>query len=98
MGWNITELVKKHYQAGNTEGMILDFALEAYGTMYNTKCANAALNYSWSGAEPVLQIMYRDTRGVEGYYTYQTQDIGNAGTAYVSDYTSQLTIMKPVGS
>ena len=98
VAWNITELVKKHYDEGNAAGDIFAFSLEAYGSMSNSKCANTALNLLWDGAEPVLQILYRDTRGVEDYYSYQNQSVGNAGTAYVGDYTSQLTVVKPVVS
>ena len=98
VGWNITELVKEHYESGNASGDIFAFSLEACGTMSSTKCANTALNLTWDGAEPVLQIFYRDTRGVEGYYTYQVQDLGNAGTGYVGDYTSQLTVSKTAAS
>lgn len=98
VGWNITSLVKAHYDAGNVENKILAFSLEAYGTMKNLACANTALNLLWDGGEPIFQIFYRDTRGVEDYYTYQTQSLGNAGTGYISDYNSQLTVAKTIAS
>ena len=39
-------------------------------------------------------MFYRDTRGLEDYYTYQVQEIGNAGTAYIGDHNGQLTLAK----
>ncbi|MGN0335846.1 MAG: DNRLRE domain-containing protein, partial [Lachnospiraceae bacterium] len=100
VGWNITELIKRHYEAGNQSGSISGFALEAYGgtSMGNTNCAKATLRLTRTTAYPVLQIMYRDTKGIEDYYTYRIQDIGNAGVGYVGDYNSQLTLVKPVAS
>ena len=43
-------------------------------------------------------MIYRDTKGVEGYYTYQTHDVGNAGTVYLGDYNGQMTLIRPVAS
>ena len=37
-------------------------------------------------------VYYRNNVGLEGYYTYQTISAGRAGTGYISDYTSQLTL------
>ena len=65
--WNITELAKEHYEGGNTADGVLAFCLEAYGTMENLKCANAALRLTNTSAKPVLQVFYRDTRGIESY-------------------------------
>ena len=41
---------------------------------------------------------YRSTNGIEPYYTYQTYGVGNGGTAYLSDYTGQLTVCKELVS
>ncbi|MBR5488527.1 MAG: DNRLRE domain-containing protein, partial [Firmicutes bacterium] len=100
VGWNITELVKKHYLEGNTSGTVSGFALEAYGadTMDSEDWANSLLCMDYDGAYPILQIIYRDSKGLEGYYTYQTHSMGNAGTVYVSDYSGKLTVVNPVAS
>ena len=37
---------------------------------------------------------YRSTNGIEDYYTYQTMGVGNAGTAYIGDFSGQLTLCK----
>ena len=43
-------------------------------------------------------MSYRSTNGIEPYYTYQTYGVGNGGTAYLSDYTGQLTVCKELVS
>ena len=99
--WNITQLVKEHYEMGNdTDVDVTTFAIRAFdgSAMGSSSCANAAIRLSETTTYPVLQIFYRDTRGVEDYYTYQTQDLGYAGTGYVGDYNSQLTVSKTIAS
>ncbi|MGN0335847.1 MAG: RHS repeat domain-containing protein, partial [Lachnospiraceae bacterium] len=103
VGWNITEVIKAHYKKGNTPERIAAFRLQAYDESTNAlndkKWAVAGLRLRClDGAEPILQIVYRDTKGLEDYYTYQTQNIGNAGVGYISDYTSQLTLVRPIAS
>ena len=93
--WNITELIKEHYKDSKN---VSAFMLAAYdeASMNGGYCAKGVLRFINTNAYPMLQIMYRDTKGIEGYYTYQTHDHGNAGTVYVGDYNSQMTIVKPV--
>ena len=43
---------------------------------------------------PYFIVSYRNTAGVEDYYTYQTQDIGRAGAGYVGDYSGKLTLIR----
>ena len=41
-----------------------------------------------------ITVTYRNTVGTESYYTYETQSAIRAGTGYVSDFTSALTVFK----
>lgn len=43
---------------------------------------------------PFFIVEYRNTAGLEERLSYQNQNIGRAGTAYVGDYTAQLTLVK----
>ena len=43
-------------------------------------------------------VKYRSAIGLESYYTAQSQSVGAAGVAYVSDYTGQLMVVKNVAS
>ena len=56
-----------------------NYACTAYYTFTNTR-------------RPMFIVYYRNNVGLEGYYTYQTISAGRAGTGYISDYTSQLTL------
>ncbi|MFR8334837.1 MAG: hypothetical protein ACLU9S_22795 [Oscillospiraceae bacterium] len=47
---------------------------------------------------PKFIVYYRNNVGIEGYYTYQNVSAGRAGTGYISDYTSQLTLANTVVS
>ena len=99
VGWDITELVKKRYKANDNN--YSSFALVNYdeSTLNNKKCAKATINQNntngkFKDGHPILQITYRDTRGIEDYYTNTSQSVGQAGTAYVGDYNNQLTLIK----
>ena len=43
---------------------------------------------------PYFIVEYRNTAGIESYFSYQTQDVGRAGAAFVGDYTGQVTLVK----
>lgn len=98
--WDITSLVKKRYESDASNiPSYSSFALEPYNKLTSKSCAKATINQSntkgyFSNGQPILQITYRDTRGIEDYYTNSTQSIGQAGTAYIGDYNDQLTLVK----
>ena len=46
------------------------------------------------GARPYFVVEYRNSAGLESYYTYQTHSIDRAGTGYIGDYSGQLTLVK----
>ena len=56
-----------------------NYACTAYYTFTNTR-------------RPIFIVYYRNNVGLESYYTYQTVSASRAGTGYISDYTSQLTL------
>lgn len=99
VGWDITPLIKEHYESQQND--YKSFVLTAYdeSALNDKKCAKAKIiqdNSSgyFTGAQPLLEIVYRDTRGIEDYYGNTSQDIGRAGTAYIGDYNDQLTLIK----
>ena len=54
-------------------------------------------NSGWckfSPTESWLTVTYRNTVGTEDYYTYETQSAVRAGTGYVGDFSSALTVFK----
>jgi len=90
-GWDITRLVKKWYSGTAPNYGIMLKATDG-STMNSSRAAKADF-YSY-GNIPKFVIHYRNNVGLEEYYTYQAQDVGRAGTAYVSDYNAQLTLVK----
>ena len=90
--WDISELVKKWYSEG-TENRTIAMAMTA-GSYSETSYAQPVF-YSWANNNPpVLYVSYRSILGIEDYYSYASLGAGAAGTAYISDYTGQLTVAK----
>ena len=63
----------------------------------DTQATSAACAYFWSekynnvkDAYPTIFINYRNNKGIEGYWSYTTAGVEDAGTAYVNDYTGNL--------
>ena len=88
--WDVTTLAYDWY-----EGKNLGFAL------IPTNEATASSRAAFYGPKktdhlPALILGYRNTVGLESYYTYQTLPIGRAGTSYISDYTMQNTLVVPL--
>ncbi len=49
-----------------------------------------------SGKRPILEVKFRNTRGLEDRFTYQTMSIGAAGELYICDNSLERTIIKPL--
>ena len=92
--WDVTEQVEEWYADSTITNRTL--ALVGYESPnYNgSHCAIAVLDSYGTSRPPALVVKYRSAIGLESYYTYQNQNIGAAGTAYVSDYTGKLVILK----
>ena len=87
--WDITAVAKEWYADKSSN---YGLALTSNATEYN-KCR---ANFSYYRVSFI--VSYRSTNGIEPYYTYQTYGVGNGGTAYLSDYTGQLTVCKELVS
>ena len=87
--WDITPAAKEWYADQSSN---YGLALTSNATATN-KCR------AWFSCHNVYFVVsYRSTNGIEPYYTYQTYGVGNGGTAYLSDYTGQLTVCKELAS
>ena len=84
--WDITPAVKSWYNGSSPN----------YGlSLTSTLMANSDYSCVRLKAEHVnLVITYRNTVGTEDYYTYETQSAVRAGTGYVGDFDSSLTVIK----
>ena len=87
--WDITPAAKGWY----------DGTMPNYGLAMTSNGNTSTKCRAWFSYFRVSFIVsYRNVNGIEPYYTYQTLSLGNAGTAYLSDFTGQLTLAKTVCS
>lgn len=97
--WDISRLVCKWYDEG-TENRTIAITPYSPNGFAGNRYACAAF-YTFTGTtqhRPKFIVQYRNNVGLEGHYTYQTVDAGRAGTGYVGDYTSQLTLANTIVS
>ncbi len=88
INWDITTIAKKWYDGSMTKYGI---ALKQNGTAYNS----ALLSSSDSSTnKPYVCVSYRDTKGIESYLSYSSQNAGLAGTGYVNNATGNLTFVR----
>jgi RHS repeat-associated protein len=87
--WDITGIAKDWYLSGNNHGLMLKDNNETtigYNRFYSS-------DNSLVSARPKAIINYVSYSGLEGYWTYRSQSVGRAGTAYINDYNGTLTII-----
>ena len=90
--WDITKVAKIWYSGESNNGIVFK-PIPDEGTAGTTSTVTFA-TANREGFEPIFTINYRSTVGLESYYTYQGQSIGRAGSAYIADYTSELTLLR----
>lgn len=84
--WDITPAVMHWYQTpAENFGLALTATLSA---------SNPSSCVRLNSGNVILSVVYRNTVGTESYYTYETQSAVRAGTGYVGDYSSALTVYK----
>lgn len=96
--WDVTKQVEAWYADSATTNRTLALVGYESGSYNGSYCAVAVLKGFGSTNPPALIVKYRSAIGLESYYTAQSQNVGAAGTAYVSDYTGQMVIVKNVAS
>ena len=92
-GFDISREFVRWFTNGTCDNGLAIVAMEE-SAMTSSSCAYICM--SKTSTSPTLIINYRNTVGIESYYTYQTQSIGRAGTGYVGDYSGDLTLVKPI--
>ena len=69
-----------------------------YGIMVYTSNTSGRMSFfdsdhTGTASDPKFVITYRDTKGLEPYWDYTTVSAGEAGTAYVNNYTGNLVFV-----
>ena len=86
--WDITPAVMQWYADPSTNfGVAIKPVTDAATSKVNAYCRFSDDTAYWT-------VRYRNTVGTESYYTYETQSASRAGTGYVGDFTSELTVFK----
>ncbi len=96
--WDITRLANEWIEGGvQNNGILLKFAASpSDGSMFDAFFASNNGLYNPQSTWPLLVYQYINTTGIESYFSYHSQDIGRAGTAYVNDLTGNLTLINPI--
>lgn len=89
--WDITNIVKKWYNGSKNYGVVLKSTNESD----EEQCASfySGSYPSSSIPRPVIAITYRNNKGLENYWSYSSFSVGTAGTAYINDYSGNLTLL-----
>ncbi|MFV0342783.1 MAG: DNRLRE domain-containing protein [Anaerocolumna sp.] len=90
--FDITKAAKAWYDSDDTNfGIMLKAEKETGSNDEVAINANYYTEHNTNGAAfPVLVVLYRNSKGLEDYYSYTTVNAGSAGTAYVNNYTGNL--------
>lgn len=95
VSWDVTALAKGWYADESTNlGVCFDLTNRSEVGTEGVHSGNARLYGYHYELYPKFIVEYRDTVGVEGYYSYQTLGAGRAGAVYVGDYTGEVTVIK----
>ncbi len=93
--FNITKAAKLWYDGDDSEDDNFGIMLAAEKEDGNN--SEVAINASYymednqdSSAYPMLVLYYRNSKGIEDYYSYTSLSAGSAGNAYVNNYTGNL--------
>lgn len=84
---DITKIVKKWYEQGSNNGLMLASSNESV----TKRSRFYSSNYNGSNGYPLFSITYINNTGLEDYWSYETIDLGRSGTLYVNDYNGALT-------
>ena len=93
--WDMTGMVKQWY-ASNPSIKAAALYMTESGTCNSSHYGMAGFRGYGYSTGPLFVVSYRNLIGVEPYYTYQALGAGNAGAAYISDYTGNLTTVTPL--
>lgn len=94
--WDITSLAQKWYAGSANNGVVLMPDVErssATSAGLNANVRLASSDNANLSMVPMLIISYRDSKGLENYWTYESFDCGDAGTAYVNVFNRNLTFV-----
>lgn len=90
--FDITKAVKGWYDGDipNNGIMLMANNENTLNTVNSIYAKYSSAKFNETAPYPVVILQYRNTKGTEDYYSYTDLEAGNAGTAYISNYTGNL--------
>lgn len=90
--FDITKAVKGWYDGDvpNNGIMLMANNENTMNTANSIYAKYSSAKFNETAPYPVVILQYRNTKGIEDYFSYTDLDAGNAGTAYISNYTGNL--------
>lgn len=85
--FNITKAVKNWYEGYANNGVMItssDEGVNSQAAFYSSEHEDATLH-------PAVTINYSNNVGLEDYWSYETVDMGRAGTLYANPYNGSVT-------
>lgn len=96
-GFDITKAVKAWYDGGSGNNGIMLAANQESGA--NSEVAMVARYWSEkynqeTDAYPLIYLEYRNTKGIEDYYSYSEINAGDLGDLFINNYTGNMTLLE----
>ena len=89
--YNLTRLVNKWHNGGTNHGIVLKYHNDTTDVSTSQQVFYFAKQSVYYGSiSKFVEITYRNTTGLEDYWSYTTQDFGQYGTGYVNNYNGNL--------
>ena len=91
--FDISKTVKEWYEGKANYGLCLRANNESARAVAAFVASDNTAN---PGLRPTLIVQYRNNKGLEGYWSTHTQDLGKSGIGYTNDYTGNLVYIAPL--
>lgn len=91
--WDITKIAKRWFEGGTNNGILVAPSDETTGALRVRFLSSNSTLVSSVGI-PQLTVAYRNTLGLEDYWSYSSYSAGDAGTAYVNDYNGNIVFVR----
>lgn len=90
--WNITSAAQKWYaDSADNKGIAI---VPEQNSAYSSSKAAVAVLYGYGKTySSKFYVYYRNTVGLEDYYTYRTESVDSAGDIYIGDFSQQMTLV-----
>ena len=92
--YNVSKSIKKWYtNPASQTGFVIKRDVESFSNTNAAKVWFASeFTPQTTAPRPIIEINYRNNKGLEDYWSYHTQAVGNS-VSYINDYTGNLVLV-----